>query len=205
MTTAVRKTFDDLMATPDDGYRYELVRGEILRMPPPKGERGYVEAALVEAMGRYLYNQALELGWSPGDSLTARNRLVGRLASGEVGIRVSIPTDPDQVRGLDFACYSAEQVRRIGIIAPDAYTPEAPAIVAEVISPSETASYIEDKVADYFAAGAQLVWLIFPTRRSVRVCLPDGTTFTVPPDGVLDGGTVLPEFTVPLRDLFAAQ
>jgi hypothetical protein len=50
-----------------------------------------------------------------------------------------------------------------------------------------------------------LVWLIFPTRRSVRVCLPDGTTFTVPPDGVLDGGTVLPEFTVPLRDLFAAQ
>jgi Uma2 family endonuclease len=203
MTTATRKTFDDLMATPDDGYRYELVRGEILRMPPPKGEHGYVEAALVEAMGRYLYDKALSLGWASGDGLTARNQLVGRIASGEAGIRVSIPTDPDQVRGLDFGYFTAEQVQRIGTIAQDAYTPEAPAIVAEVISPSETASYIEDKVADYFAAGAQLVWLIFPTRRTIRVCLPDGTTYMVPPDGALDGGTVLHEFTLPITDLFA--
>jgi Uma2 family endonuclease len=204
MTTAVRKTFDDLLATPDDGYRYELVRGEILRMPPPKGEHGYVEAALVQAMGRYLYDKALSFGWAQGDGLTARNQLVGRIASGEAGIRVSIPTDPDQVRGLDFAYFTAEQVQRLGIIAPDAYTPEAPAIVAEVISPSETASYIEDKVADYFAAGAQLVWLLFPTRRTVRVCLPDGTTYTVPSNGVLDGGAVLPGFAAPLSDLFSA-
>jgi Uma2 family endonuclease len=204
MSTAIRKTFDDLMATPDDGYRYELVRGEILRMPPPKGEHPYVEAALVEAMGRYLYTRALSWGWSPGDGITARNQLVGRIASGEAGIRVSIPTDPDQVRGLDFAYYTAEQVQRIGTIAQDTYTPEAPAIVAEVISPPETASYIEDKVADYFAAGAQIVWLLFPTRRTVRVCLPDGTTFVVPSDGVLDGGTVLQEFKLPLTDLFSA-
>lgn len=203
MTTAIRKTFDDLMATPDDGYRYELVRGEILRMPPPKGEHPYVEAALVGAMERYLYNLALSIGWSPGGGLAAHNQLVGRIASGEAGIRVSIPTDPDQVRGLDFAYYTAEQVQRIGTIPHDAYTPEAPAIVAEVISASESASYIEDKIADYFAAGAQMVWLLFPARRMVRVYLPNGTSFSVPPDGLLDGGMLLPGFSVPLLDLFS--
>jgi hypothetical protein len=30
MTTLQRMTVDDLMAQPDDGYRHELVRGEIL-------------------------------------------------------------------------------------------------------------------------------------------------------------------------------
>lgn len=56
MATLQRMTFDDLMATPDDGYLYELVRGEIMRMPPPKEDHGDIEAALVAAIGRYLYD-----------------------------------------------------------------------------------------------------------------------------------------------------
>ena len=56
MATLQQATFDDLMAQPDDGSLYELVRGEILRMPPPKTDHGDVEAALVEAIGRYLQN-----------------------------------------------------------------------------------------------------------------------------------------------------
>jgi Uma2 family endonuclease len=203
MTTAQRKTFDDLMALPDDGHRYELVRGEILRMPPPKGEHPYIEAALVEAIGRYLYDRAVGMGWSPEQGLQARNRLVGRLACGEAGIRVSIPTDPDQVRGVDFGYFTAEQVQRIGRIPADCYTPEAPALVAEVVSSSETATYIEDKVTDYFAAGAQIVWLLFPARGTVRVCLPSGSMQTIPQQGVLDGGTALPGFSLPVGDLFA--
>lgn len=204
MTTAQRKTFDDLTAMPDDGYRYELVRGEILRMPPPKGEHPYIEAALVEAIGRYLYDRASSRGWTPAQGLRRRHRLVGRTACGEAGIRVSVPGDPDQVRGVDFGYFTPEQVQRIGPIAPDRYTPEAPALVAEVVSPSETVSYLEDKVADYFAAGARIVWLLFPDRRTVRVCLPDGSMQTVPPDGVLDGGSVLPGLTLPVADLFTS-
>lgn len=42
MTTTQRMTYADLMALPDDGYLHELVRGEILPMPPPKGEHGYI-------------------------------------------------------------------------------------------------------------------------------------------------------------------
>jgi Uma2 family endonuclease len=202
MTTTQRKTFEDLMATPDDGYRYELVRGEILRMPPPKGEHPYIEAALVAAIGRYLHERAMSLGWDERQDMRVQHALAGRLMCGEGGIRVSIPTDPDQVRGIDVGYLTAEQAQRLGPIAPDEYTSEAPALIAEVVSPSERATYIEDKIADYFSAGAQLVWLLFPSRRTVRVCLPSGDTYSVPPEGVLDGSTVLPGFAVRVANLF---
>ncbi|HXT36961.1 MAG TPA: hypothetical protein VN837_15405, partial [Chloroflexota bacterium] len=96
MVTTHPKTVRDLLATPDGGYRYELVRGEILRRPPPKGEHGAIEAALVEALGRYLYTRALSRGWAEGRGLRARNHLVGRVISGEAGIQIRLPDDTEQ-------------------------------------------------------------------------------------------------------------
>jgi len=101
MTSVRRAMFEDLIALPDDGHVHELVRGEIRRMPPPKGQHGHVEAAIVEAIGRYLHGRALSLGWQESAGLAARDRLVGYLGSGEQGIRFSVPDDPDQVRGVD--------------------------------------------------------------------------------------------------------
>lgn len=54
MTTLQRMTFSDFMLLPEDGCRHELVRGEILYMPPPKEKHGAIEARLVAAIGRYL-------------------------------------------------------------------------------------------------------------------------------------------------------
>ena len=85
MAIAQRATYEDLLATPADGHRYELVRGAIIRMPPPKDDHGDIEAALVGAIDRYLHARALALGWQEGQGRTARNRLVGRLTSGESG------------------------------------------------------------------------------------------------------------------------
>ena len=44
ITTTAPMTYDDLLATPEDGQLYELVRGEIVRIPPPKGMHGSREA-----------------------------------------------------------------------------------------------------------------------------------------------------------------
>jgi Uma2 family endonuclease len=202
MLTAQRMTFDDLMVIPDDDHLYELVRGEIIRMPPPKGDHGDIEAALVEAIGRHLHERALHHGWQESQGRAERNRLVGRLVSGEAGVRFSIPTDPDQLRGVDAGYLSVEQVARLGASSGGEYIAEVPSLVAEVISPSESSEYIEEKVADYLAGGAQIVWLLFPKTRTVRVCLPDGSTHLVGPDGTLSGENVLPEFSVALANLF---
>lgn len=203
MTTKQRLTFADLMAQPDDGYLYELVRGEILRMPPPKGDHGDVEAALVEAVGHYLRDRARALGWQPRHGRAARSRLVGYLASGEAGIRFSLPDDPDQTRGVDMLYLSVEQFRRLEAYMRQEYIPEVPALVAEVISPSETTTYSNEKVTDYLAGGAKLVWQLFPKTRSVRVFAADGSTWVVPSDGTLGGGDVLPGFEVLMAELFA--
>jgi Uma2 family endonuclease len=203
MTTVQRMTFNDLMAQPDDDYLYELVRGEILRMPPPKEDHGCVEAALVEAIGRYLDDRALALGWEKSQGRAARNRLVGRLLSGDVGVRFSLPDDPDQLRGLDVCYLSAEQVARLGAVPTAEYLVEMPALVAEVISPSETASYINEKVNDLLRGGAQMVWLFYPKTRTVMVLRPDGSARMIPAGGLLDGNDVLPGFTVELASIFA--
>ena len=49
MATLQRMTYDDLLAQPDDGYLYELVRGEIVRMPLPNQDHGTLDARLVGA------------------------------------------------------------------------------------------------------------------------------------------------------------
>jgi Uma2 family endonuclease len=196
-------TFADLMAQPDDGYVYELVRGEILRMPPPKGDHGDVEAALVEAIGRYLVDRARGFGWQPEHGRAARSRLVGYLASGEAGIRFSLPEDPDQTRGVDVLYLSVEQFKRLEEYIREEYIPEVPALVAEVISPSETATYSNEKVTDYLAGGAKMVWQLFPRTRTVRVYAADSTTWVIPSNGTLDGGDVLSGFQVLVAELFA--
>jgi Uma2 family endonuclease len=202
MTTLQRMTFDDLMATPDDGYLYELVRGEIVRMPPPKEDHGDIEAALVEAISRYLYDRALTLGWQKSQGRVERNRLVGRLVSGEAGVRFSLPDDPDQTRGVDIGYLSVEQVTRLGAAPENRYLPEMPALVAEVISHSETAAYVDEKVSDYLAGGARLVWLLYPKTRTVTVYYADRTAHMIPAGSVLDGDDVLPGFAEDLSNIF---
>ena len=77
MVAQARMTYEDLMGQPEDGCRHELVRGEILRMPPPKGKHGRVEFALARAIGRYLHERAITLGWREEQGLLACDLLVG--------------------------------------------------------------------------------------------------------------------------------
>jgi len=203
MTTLQRMTYDDLLATPDDRHLYELVRGEILRMPRlADQEHSTVEARIIAALGRYLYARALTLGWDEGQGIGPRDLLVGRIDSGEAAARFSLPDDPDQTRGLDVCYLTPGQVvraRESGLGTP---IPGVPALCVEVISASEGATYINQKLADYLAGGAQLVWLVYPRTRSVQVHRADGSGRLLDGTASLDGGTVLPGLSVPLSSLF---
>jgi len=138
MTTMQRATFDDLMATPEDGHLYELVRGEILRMPPPQGPHGRVEVRFTHLIESYLDARALAGGWD-GTDADVRDRLVGFTIGGEAGVRFSLPDDPDQTRGMDAAYLDPEQAGRYLDAGASGYIREVPALVAEVISPSDRA------------------------------------------------------------------
>jgi Uma2 family endonuclease len=87
---------------------------------------------------------------------------------------------------------------------PDEPLPDlSPNLAVEVLSPSNTKEEMNRKLLDYFTTGCQLVWLVDPQKRTVAVyTAPDQITVLLE-DQTLDGGHVLPGFSLPLRKLFA--
>jgi Uma2 family endonuclease len=78
-----------------------------------------------------------------------------------------------------------------------------PDLAVEVLSPSNTKEEMTRKLHDYFTAGCQLVWFVDPVARIVTVYTSPDQATVLNEDQTLDGGNVLPGFSLPLRQLFA--
>jgi Uma2 family endonuclease len=77
-----------------------------------------------------------------------------------------------------------------------------PNLAVEVYSEGNTPAEMEVKLIDYFQAGVLVVWIVYPKTRSAEVYTSPTKKQVIPPDGVLDGGRLLPGFTLPLKTLF---
>ncbi|MBA3415656.1 MAG: Uma2 family endonuclease [Chloroflexia bacterium] len=179
MATSVRLTAADLAALPDDGWRYELIRGELQRMAPDNVDHG-------------LYGDNIQF---PLSRFVRQHRL-GRVM-GNVGF--TLESDPDTVLGPDVSFVRADRLPARGGCAFPRIPPD---LAVEVLSPSNSASEIGRKLAIYLAAGVRLVWVIDSETRTVAVHSPAGVTLLGEGD-TLDGGDVLPGFSIPVADLFA--
>ena len=79
----------------------------------------------------------------------------------------------------------------------------APNLAVEVLSRSNTPGEMNLKRQDYFGSGVELVWEIDPADRTIRVYTSPTNPTTLTTADVLDGGTVLPGFTIPVGQVFA--
>jgi Uma2 family endonuclease len=70
------------------------------------------------------------------------------------------------------------------------------------MSPGDTADQINTKVLRYLEAGTRLIWVVYPSSRTVTVFKSANDSAIIDISGVLDGGDVLPGFTLPVRDIF---
>lgn len=78
----------------------------------------------------------------------------------------------------------------------------APDLAVEIVSPSED---VLKKVKEYLASGTQIVWAVYPDERTIEVFKPDDPRWqTLGIDDTLDGGDVLPGFTLPVKYIFDA-
>jgi Uma2 family endonuclease len=97
---------------------------------------------------------------------------------------------PDTVRAPDVAFVSADRLpppaQRVFFLAL------APDLVVEVLSPSDRARDVHDKMHEYLAAGVRLVWLVDPRAQRITVYLPDRTARTLGAADTLDGATSCP-------------
>ena len=112
-----------------------------------------------------------------------------------------VERDPDSVLGIDASFVSSERLKSVEDF--DKFLPFAPDLAVEVLSPGNTVTEMDEKIAMYFAAGSQLVWIINPKRRTVAIYTSPFNVRILGEHDTLDGGDVLPGFGLELSKLFA--
>ena len=84
----------------------------------------------------------------------------------------------------------------------DVFWSVAPMLAVEVLRSSNTTAEIDRKLRELFHAGCKLVWVIDPITRSAKMYSSPMRFKAIDETGLLDGGKVLPGFTLSLVDLF---
>jgi len=109
---------------------------------------------------------------------------------------------PGLVRIPDVAFVSWDRLP--GGRVPDDPIPDlAPDLAVEVLSRTNTPGEMRRKRREYFDAGVTLVWIIDPADRSATVFTSATDSVKLTERDSLDGGSVLPGFSLPLCNLFA--
>ncbi len=174
-------TADELLALPGDGFRYELIKGELKQMSPAGHEHG----AIVMALAAPLYSHV-------------RSHKLGRVFAAETGFKIG--RDPDTVRAPDIAFVRQERVEKEG--KSKGYWSGAPDLAVEVISPSDKVSEVDEKIQQWLEAGTRLVWVVNPKLRTVTVYRSNVDAEILTVKDTLDGGEVVLGFQIPIAELF---
>lgn len=161
-------TAEEFGRLPDDGHRYELVRGVLVELNMPKPRHGQVCGRLQA----YIFNFCDE-------------RKLGHVLCNDCGVLTQ--RNPDTVRGADICFYSYSQLAP-GPLGTD-YLPFPPDVVFEVLSPDDRPVKVMRKTREYLAVGVKAVVIVDPDDRDVEVHRPDGSVEVVR----LDGNLVVPE------------
>lgn len=176
-TTTHLMTAEDLLNMPDDGFRHELIKGELLTMPVPELRHGFVTANLTVLLHSHI--KAKNLG----------------LLVGESGFHLE--SGPDTVLGPDIAFVARDRVGD----DQDCFYPGAPDLAVEVLSPSDRRGKLERKTALYLELGGRSVWNVDPRKRTVEVFHADGNRWLFHEHDELVDDTV-PGFRVAVSKIF---
>jgi Uma2 family endonuclease len=106
---------------------------------------------------------------------------------------------PRLVRMPDVAFIAWNRMPR-GESPKDAVPEIVPNLAVEILSKGNTKGEMERKRREYFEAGVELVWIADPVSRTVRVYTDPHSVTTLTMDDILDGGSALQGFTLPVRE-----
>ena len=159
---------------------HELVRGEIVRMPPPQYWHGLICG--------FAYALLLNFGRRTGH---------GHAGTNDSTVRI----DDQNVRGADVCYYSEARWPRARVSQEN--PPVPPDLVAEVLSTSDRPGEVLAKVADYLRVGVAVVWVIDPGKRRLTIHRGDTQTPTVLEESeIVENLPELPGFRCQVADFF---
>ena len=173
-------TAEELARLPDDGHRYELVEGRLVRMSPVNFDHGRIVMQLGALLQLHLQKQ-------PSGVVVA-----------DVGFKLA--SNPDTVRGPDIAFVRKERVPSSG---GRGFFKGAPDLVIEVLSPEDRPRETREKIDAYLARGVSLVVVIGPGDKSATIFRPGAAKVRLTSGtDVVDLSDVIPGFRCQLRDVF---
>ncbi len=110
------------------------------------------------------------------------------------------PRRPGQVRRPDVSFVTTD---RMPVPRPPGHLPFRPDLAVEVVSPTDNAYELQDKLADHRSAGVPLVWVVWPHVQLVQQHAPGKPMAEFHSGDTLTGGDVLPGLAVAVSDLFS--
>jgi len=120
----------------------------------------------------------------------------------ESGYRLK--SDPDTVRGPDVSFIAMEHIPETGL--PSGYFEGPPSLAVEVLSPTDSERDVLVKVGEYLDAGAERVWLVRSSNKTVTVYFAGGEVATLHAGDTLDSshaGFSVEGFALPIDEIFA--
>ena len=173
-------TEEDLWELSQDGYRYELLDGELKSMPPTGASHG-----------RLTVNLSAEV------TIFVRRNNLGECFGAETGFYIS--EDPLTILAPDFAFVSRG---RMPAEVPAKFLPVVPDLVLEVRSPGDRAGEVADKVGRWLAAGTQIVWELNPRTKKLTVFRPNAPALELGEDETLTAELLLSGWSLALSSIF---
>lgn len=172
---------NDLMQHRDNDTLIELVHGEIVEKMPTEAH-GKLVALIAYFLVAFVRSHDIQ-------------------AHVGVEVRHEVLDDPHNSLLPDVSLrFSDKRPVEAGAV------PVMPDLAVEIQSPKDRPHHMRQKAHYYLQKGTRLVWLVYPNARQVDVCTLDAranlTIQTVTPPDALTGEGLLPDFRLPLNELF---
>ena len=169
----------------DPDKHYEVVNGQIVKEPPLGAREVNVATTLTLLVGHYVLTKKL-----------------GRMATEGLFI---LQHEPRLRRRPDVAFVSNERWPLINPVPPGPAWDVVPDLAIEVISPTDLATEVQGKIAEYLRAGVRLIWVVYVAQAQVIVYESATKLRVLKRADMIDGGEVLPGFQVPLAEVFETE
>jgi Uma2 family endonuclease len=181
MATVTPEQIEDLSGLSQPDALYEVVGGRIVEKTVGAYECWLV-AVLLEALATYLKSN--QLGRAVPEMIFDLRPTLDRERRPDVAF-------------VSFARWASDRrvpQTRSWAVAPD--------LAVEIVSPSNTADEVAEKLEEYFKAGVRLVWVVYPRQMKVYAYNSPTDIRVFALGDKLEGGDVLPGFQMALENLF---
>lgn len=178
MATTSKLTLDEFLHMDDTKPALEYACGEVWQKPMPNRLHSTIQGYLILVLGPFLERTGL------GQVFPELRCIFG-------------PPGRERAFVPDLVYIAQER------LTADLYHRAAPDLAVEILSPDQDMARFLDKIQFYLLNGVRLVWVFDPVRATVAVLTPGQEAVIRTSGATLDGGDVLPGFSVALDDIFA--